>query len=249
MHFFPDIIDEPFINALRNSALALFKPLGSVPLSDETKGYYQDDPEKIKAMLRDMSFPDAGEGLFRCGYDFEFSLYEKGAYPRTYKACFLCNRLYIKDRGFHISESVIQALLKTYCIPFTLEKVTYENISSGKAALDIGMQNGILLPDARCLPPWYSFEGKFRFLVKEPASIDAKPDPQKVLDKTRQQINQAFPGEPFFLEQSTVTPWGGIVEHWFYLQCNESLYQKMDWEEKEGAWNPYTYFSAELFKI
>lgn len=245
----PSIIHQSLISAITKEGILMIKNLRA---GHQLASYYQSDVRQIRKFLKSLTFPYLGEGIMRCGYDFQVLIYDVGLYPSSdkLKVCFRCKRFYVDNHGFGVGQDEFLHLLKKYCNPLEIEPIEFKDRESGRVYLKEGIDRKELLADRRWLPFWVYFEGKFRFLIKKgPDLTPQELHPRQILIETIDRIEKAFPGEKFFLRPHVIQPWNGEVEYWYYLECNESLFRKMDWVEKDGIWNPYVYFKADLHKL
>jgi len=244
----PSIFPAEKIASLPKGSFFLAKNI-SPDRNGHLPGYYQTDVREIRRLLRRFTFPNRGKGIFRCGFDYELALFDAGRHPAELKVCFECKRLYVGKTGFAVEKEALLGLFQQHCRPFLQEKRVFESVEIGKAFIEQVRKKKEIIPDQRWLPTWFFFEGKFRFLVKKSAALDAPlPSQNKMTRLWVEKISQAFPKEVFYLQRQYISHWEGEVEYWYYLNCNKSLFEKMDWKEKNPVWMPFTTFEMDLYQ-
>jgi hypothetical protein len=107
--------------------------------------FYQINPSKIKELLLSMEYPSLGEGLFRCGADYDFYLFNGTNYAIFSFACFSCNRIYLTENNIHygykINQESFLSLIEQFCHPMSIDGHRY--IETIKKYIDRKNSSGI----------------------------------------------------------------------------------------------------------
>ena len=138
------IIDLSIIENLTPSSILMVMQDPMKYMGDLTH-YYQTDPESIRAFLNEISeFPSAGEGLFRCGYNFHISLEGEKSSPIDLKVCFDCDRLYVGNWGYGTDETSFTAILEKHCLKILQSGRGFNSMHARKVKIKKAIQEGEL---------------------------------------------------------------------------------------------------------
>lgn len=207
---------------------------------DDQKHYYQDSLFPIKKFLKSFEYKGKTESMFRCGYDYILKLYDSGKFPLELKACFECNYIYFQNAGYKIEKEQFLYSLKKYCKNLDIEELTFSSLEEGRHYLHQANKNQKLVGGDRFFPNWYSFEGCFQIIWEDSGQSLAK-----IINKVQSRISTEFPDEKYEIRINHTDFRSGIF--YLYIDCNESLFHKLDWQEKQEPWTKHVYFNTTAY--
>lgn len=232
------IIRKDLIRRFPLDSIILIRQLRSE--DDRYVHLYQDSLPPIRRLLKGMEHNGGSEGVFRCGYDYELSIFDSGKHPLVLKVCFACSRVYIHNIGFQIEKEQIVDLFKTHCKVLKIEEKKFEDLASGQEYYANELNKNSLVGDSRFVPNWYTFEGFFLLSWK-----DKDPSLLNIVNKIRSRIRTEYPEEEF--EVRLNSPDFNSGQFYFYIDCNKSLYSKMNWAEKQKLWTKHVDFRSTVY--
>ena len=117
------MFDKESIESLSENSILIIKESGS--RERVYHHFYLGDISKIKAFFSSIDFPYAGEGVFRCGFNYEVFLFEDDKPDLVMKVCFSCERAYLGQSGFSTSKENFMKLVEKNCIAMVIDGKRY----------------------------------------------------------------------------------------------------------------------------